>query len=93
MDLDCGLDSSYSGGAFTVESFSCDTVFAKIEYDAVMIRDYRLCGGSGGGAFTRTPFYGENSMLDLEMMQVSPEADGWNAACAVAWSMPPNFRN
>ena len=32
-------------------------------------------------------------MPDLEMMQGSPGAPDWTAACAVTWSMPLNSRN
>ena len=53
-------------------SFSCDTLFAQIEDDLAMPRDYQLGGGSSGDAFTVTSFSGENIMPDLKMMQVLP---------------------
>ena len=55
------FESSYSGAAFTVTYFSCDTFFARIGYDAVMPIYYQLGRGSGGAAFTVTSFSSENS--------------------------------
>ena len=39
----------------------------------------------------RRPVLMKALMPDLEMMQGSPEAPDWTAACAVTWSMPLNF--
>ena len=93
MALDCRLDSCSSGAAFTVLSLSCDTFFVLIIDNAVMPRDYQLGGGSGGAVFTVASCSGETTIPDLEVMQGTPEAADWTEACAVTWSMPPNFRN
>ena len=60
MSLDFRLDSVSDGATLTVKLLSCETFFARIVDDAVMLIDYQLGGSYVSAVFTVTLCSEEN---------------------------------